>query len=144
MRYPECISHTLLLVHQPTHPAAQRTSACRPPPGPHPGCEVHTQEQGNDEIPGLEDQAKYVPSSFGSAIHANDEEIVVTSMSLIQLVKMANFWLGIRATGVTTGLRRIPAGFYAAVQHDGLEWRTTNKPVLVNNDVVQWDGQIPM
>jgi hypothetical protein len=57
---------------------------------------------------------------------------------------MANFRIGIRATDVTVGLRRIPAGFYAAVQHNGLERRTTNKPVLVNNDVVQWGGPITL
>ena len=42
------------------------------------------------------------------------------------------------------GLQRIPAGFYTAVQHGGLEWRTPNKPVSVNNDVIEWGGPIPM
>lgn len=56
---------------------------------------------------------------------------------------MANVKVGILATDVAAGLRRIPAGFYVAVQHSGLGWRTANKPVLVNNDVVKWGGPIP-
>ena len=64
--------------------------------------------------------------------------------SSTQLTKIANDKVGIRAADVAVGLRRIPAGFYAAVQHSGREWRTENKPVLVNNDVAEWSGPIPM
>jgi hypothetical protein len=57
---------------------------------------------------------------------------------------IANDKVGIRAADVVVGLRRIPAGFYTVVQHSGHEWRTENKPVSANNDVVEWDGPIPM
>ena len=72
---------------------------------------------------------------------------VITSTVLISLhnsSQIAKYKLGIRVTDVAIGLRRIPAGFYVEVQHNGLEWRTTNKPVSVNTDVVEWAGPIPM
>jgi hypothetical protein len=52
--------------------------------------------------------------------------------------------VGIRADDVALGLRRVPSGFYAVVHHSGLEWRTENKRTSVNDDVVEWDGPIPM
>jgi hypothetical protein len=30
----------------------------------------------------------------------------------------------------------VPAGFYAVVHHSGLEWRTNNKPSLVNESLL--------
>ena len=57
---------------------------------------------------------------------------------------MANDDVGVRATDLALGLRRIPAGFYTVVQHSGLEWRTENKRSSVNHDVVAWSGPIPM
>ncbi|KAF8422367.1 hypothetical protein L210DRAFT_952099 [Boletus edulis BED1] len=50
----------------------------------------------------------------------------------------------IRVTDVALGLRRLPVGFYAVVHHSGLEWRTENKPSSMNDDVVEWDGSIPI
>ncbi|KAF8436587.1 CHAT domain-containing protein [Boletus edulis BED1] len=50
----------------------------------------------------------------------------------------------IRATGITLGLRRLPAGFYTIVHHSGLEWRTENKRSSVKGDVVEWSGPIPI
>jgi len=57
---------------------------------------------------------------------------------------MTNDKVGIRATDVTLGLRRVPAGFYTVVHHSGLEWRTELKRSSVNRDVVEWNGPIPM
>lgn len=57
---------------------------------------------------------------------------------------IANDKIGIRAADVAVGLRRVPAGFYTAVEHSGWQWRTENKPVSANNDVVEWGGLIPM
>jgi hypothetical protein len=48
----------------------------------------------------------------------------------------------ILATGLTPGLRRIPAGFYVEVQADDIQWQTTNKPVHVGLDVLEWDQRI--
>ncbi|KAG6373736.1 hypothetical protein JVT61DRAFT_5876 [Boletus reticuloceps] len=50
----------------------------------------------------------------------------------------------IRATNVTVGLRRLPAGFYTVVHHSGLEWRSENKRSSVNDGVVEWSGPIPI
>ncbi|KAF8132583.1 CHAT domain-containing protein [Boletus edulis] len=54
------------------------------------------------------------------------------------------FITSIRATGVTLGLRRFPAGFYTIVHHSGLQWRTENKRSSVKDDVVEWNGPIPI
>ncbi|OAX37690.1 hypothetical protein K503DRAFT_801049 [Rhizopogon vinicolor AM-OR11-026] len=48
----------------------------------------------------------------------------------------------IRVTGLTLGLRMIPAGFYVTVQVNGAQWQTSNKPVHVDLDIVEWNEQI--
>jgi hypothetical protein len=48
----------------------------------------------------------------------------------------------VRATGLTLGLRRIPAGFYVKVQADDVQWQTTNKPINVDCDVLEWNERI--
>ena len=86
-------------------------------------------------------------SSSDASIHTDEnEELLITSMKLILLQSENNInnYVGIRATDVALGLRGIPAGFYAAIHHSGLEWRTENKPSSVNHDVVEWTGPIPM
>ncbi|KAF8127163.1 Alpha/Beta hydrolase protein [Boletus edulis] len=52
----------------------------------------------------------------------------------------------IRVTDVALGLRQLPVrvGFYAMVHHSGLEWRTEIKSSSMNDDVVEWDGSIPI
>ncbi|KAI9462723.1 hypothetical protein HD554DRAFT_2175853 [Boletus coccyginus] len=50
----------------------------------------------------------------------------------------------IRATDVALGLGRFPAGFYTTVRHSGLEWRTENKRSTATDDVVEWNGPIPV
>lgn len=72
--------------------------------------------------------------------------MVITSMNLtsLQLARIANDKVGIQVTDVALGLRRLPSGFYTAVHHSGLEWRTENKRSPVNDDVVEWGGPIPM
>ena len=62
----------------------------------------------------------------------------------IQLARITNDKVGIRATDVALGLRRVPSGFHTVVYHSGLEWRTENKRSLANDDVVEWSGPIPM
>lgn len=62
----------------------------------------------------------------------------------MQFETITNDKVGIRATDVVLHLGRIPAGFYTAVQHSGLAWRTDIKSVSVDNDNVEWDGLIPM
>ncbi|KAG0691936.1 hypothetical protein DFH29DRAFT_616684 [Suillus ampliporus] len=48
----------------------------------------------------------------------------------------------ILATDLGLGLRRVPAGFYVTVQADGTEWRTSNKPVHVDQVAVEWNERI--
>ena len=58
--------------------------------------------------------------------------------------EIVNDKVGIRATDVALGLRRVPSGFHTVVHYNGLEWRTENKPSSTNDDVVEWSGPIPM
>ncbi|KAG1825309.1 CHAT domain-containing protein [Suillus variegatus] len=60
-----------------------------------------------------------------------------TSLGVQQVVITA-----IRATDLTLGLRRIPAGFHVVIKIDGAECQTTNKPVYVDQAVVEWNELI--
>ncbi|KAG2117705.1 CHAT domain-containing protein [Suillus clintonianus] len=46
------------------------------------------------------------------------------------------------ATGLTVGLRRIPAGFHVAVHADGADWQTSNKPAHLDQHVIEWNERI--
>ena len=74
-----------------------------------------------------------------------NEETVITSAKIhfLRSYRIADDEVGIRATDLALGLGRIPAGFYIAVFHSGLEWRTENKAALVESDV-EWSGPISM
>ncbi|KAG1747723.1 CHAT domain-containing protein [Suillus lakei] len=48
----------------------------------------------------------------------------------------------IRATDLALGLRHIPAGFHVTVNADGAECQTSNKPVDVDQAVVEWNEHI--
>ncbi|KAG0694586.1 CHAT domain-containing protein [Suillus ampliporus] len=61
-----------------------------------------------------------------------------THLSGIQCVAIT----AVRATGLTLGLRRIPAGFHVTVQADGVEWQTSNKLVHVDQDIIEWDERM--
>ncbi|KAG1763820.1 CHAT domain-containing protein [Suillus placidus] len=50
--------------------------------------------------------------------------------------------IAIRATDLALGLRRIPAGFHVVVKADGAECQTSNKPVHVDQAVVEWNEPI--
>ncbi|KAG1859841.1 hypothetical protein F4604DRAFT_1930578 [Suillus subluteus] len=45
----------------------------------------------------------------------------------------------IHATDLTLGLQRIPAGFHVIVKTDGAEFQTSNKPVHIDQAVVEWN-----
>ena len=70
--------------------------------------------------------------------------ITGTKLIPLQFANGIDDHTGIRATNIALGLRGIPAGFYAAIHHSGLEWRTENKPSSVSHDVIEWTGPIPM
>ncbi|KAG2337303.1 hypothetical protein BDR05DRAFT_1005121 [Suillus weaverae] len=48
----------------------------------------------------------------------------------------------IRATDLTLGLRRIPAGFHVVLKTECAEFQTSNKPVHVDQAVVEWNELI--
>jgi tetratricopeptide (TPR) repeat protein len=48
----------------------------------------------------------------------------------------------IRATDLTLGLRRIPADFHVVVKTDSDEYQTSNKPVHVDQAIVEWNEPI--
>lgn len=52
--------------------------------------------------------------------------------------------ISIRATDLTLGLRRIPAGFHVTITTDGAEWQTSNMPVHVDQAAVEWNERIPL
>ncbi|KAG2746598.1 hypothetical protein P692DRAFT_20739020 [Suillus brevipes Sb2] len=56
--------------------------------------------------------------------------------------RIDDFSKAIRATDLTLGLRRIPAGFHVAVKADGAEFWTSNKPVHVDQAVIEWHERI--
>jgi len=108
--------------------------------------------QGREESPGSSpgDRPHDLLSVSSTGTHTNGviKETVITSTKFIhfsiQLAKIANDKIGIRATDATLGLRRLPGGFYTIVRHSGLEWRTENKRSSANHDVVEWSGPVPM
>ncbi|KAG2130307.1 CHAT domain-containing protein [Suillus bovinus] len=50
----------------------------------------------------------------------------------------------IRATDLTLGLRRIPAGFHAVIKADDVEYQTSNLSVNLDQAVVEWHERIPL
>ncbi|KAI9574287.1 TPR-like protein [Boletus coccyginus] len=91
--------HALLLVYQLTYLAGWRANPWRS--RPHPECAGNVQEE--EEAPAPGDLPQDVPSPPGGTTHTDEIEEM--------LAKVANDKVGIRATDVALGLRRVPAGF---------------------------------
>ncbi|KAI9454959.1 hypothetical protein HD554DRAFT_301681 [Boletus coccyginus] len=56
-----------------------------------------------------------------------------------------NPWLVItrvRAQNITSGLKRIPAGFYVLIQFNGSQRRTQNKSIRLNDSGLEWEDKI--
>ncbi|KAG2125692.1 CHAT domain-containing protein [Suillus clintonianus] len=83
----------------------------------------------DDTLPALGEEASYPehPQDPGEAHLSGVQQIVVTA---------------IRATDLTLGLQRIPAGFHVVVKTHGIEFQTSNKPVHVDQAVVEWNEPI--
>ncbi|KAG1724863.1 hypothetical protein EDB19DRAFT_293246 [Suillus lakei] len=83
----------------------------------------------DDTLPALEEEPNHSKRTQdpGETHLSGVKQVVITS---------------IRATDLTLGLRRIPAGFYVAVKADGAECQTSNKPVDVDQAVVEWNERI--
>ncbi|KAG2156325.1 hypothetical protein DEU56DRAFT_766531 [Suillus clintonianus] len=83
----------------------------------------------DDTLPALGEETSYPehPQDPGEAHLSGVQQIVVTA---------------IRATDLTLGLQRIPAGFHVVVKARGIEFQTSNKPVHVDQAVVEWNEPI--
>ncbi|KAG1736983.1 hypothetical protein EDB19DRAFT_1006146 [Suillus lakei] len=83
----------------------------------------------DDTLPALGEEPGYAEYTLdpGETYLSGVQQIVITA---------------IRATDLTLGLRRIPAGFHMMVKADGAECQTGNKPVHVDQAVVEWNERI--
>ncbi|KAG0693125.1 CHAT domain-containing protein [Suillus ampliporus] len=83
----------------------------------------------DDPLPPLDEEPSHPEHSQDLGdVHMGDiQQVTITS---------------ILATDLSLGLRRVPAGFYVTVQADGTEWRTSNKPVHVDQVAVEWNERI--
>ncbi|KAG2141110.1 CHAT domain-containing protein [Suillus clintonianus] len=83
----------------------------------------------DNTLPALGEEASYPehPQDLGEAHLSGMQQIVVTA---------------IRATDLTLGLQRIPAGFHVIVKTHDIEFQTSNKPVHVDQAVVEWNEPI--
>jgi len=72
------------------------------------------------------------------------QQVMIMSMCNVSPFSSARIDIvaGFRATDLTLGLKRIPAGFYVIVLVDGAEWQTTNKSVHIDQDIVEWNERI--
>ncbi|KAG1741314.1 TPR-like protein [Suillus lakei] len=82
--------------------------------------------QLDDTLPALGEEPSYQEHTQDSGkVHLSGvQQVVITA---------------IRATDLTLGLRRIPAGFHVVVEADGAECQTSNKPVHVDQAFVEWN-----
>jgi len=71
-----------------------------------------------------------------------DKFPLLVCATYLHSARIDGFYQGIRATDLALGLRRIPAGFYVTVQAEDAKWQTTNKPVYIDADVVEWNERI--
>ncbi|KAG0706232.1 CHAT domain-containing protein [Suillus ampliporus] len=86
----------------------------------------------NDPLPPLDEEPSHPEYSqnLRDVLHMSDiQQLTITS---------------ILATDLSLGLRRIPAGFHVIVEADGAEWRSSNKPVHVDQVVVEWNEYIAL
>jgi len=74
-------------------------------------------------------------------VQCNKSSLLVCDICL-RSARVDNFPEAIRATDLTLGLLRIPAGFHVVVKTDGAESQTSNKPVHVDQAVVEWSESI--
>ena len=72
------------------------------------------------------------------------QQVMIMSMCNVSPFSSARIDIvaGFRATDLTLGLKRIPAGFYVIVLVDGAQWQTTNKCVHIDQDIVEWNERI--
>ncbi|KAG1725972.1 hypothetical protein EDB19DRAFT_1833592 [Suillus lakei] len=71
----------------------------------------------------------------GEARLSGVQQVIITA-------RIDDFPQAIRATDLAFGLRQIPAGFHVVVKADGTECQTSNKPVHVDQAVVEWNERI--
>ncbi|KAG2066684.1 hypothetical protein BDR04DRAFT_1121026 [Suillus decipiens] len=69
-------------------------------------------------------------------------ETCTTRVQRVVITARINDFQAIHATDLTLGLRRIPAGFHVVVKTDGAEFQTSNKPIHVDQAVIEWNELI--
>ncbi|KAG2342069.1 hypothetical protein BDR05DRAFT_949327 [Suillus weaverae] len=69
-------------------------------------------------------------------------ETQITEMQQVVITARVEAFQAIRATDLTLGLRRIPAGFHVVLKTECAEFQTSNKPVHVDQAVVEWNELI--
>ncbi|KAG1727986.1 CHAT domain-containing protein [Suillus lakei] len=122
-----------------------------PPMGEEPSHPEHPQDQGqtdfvfsevlqvavNNTMPDpLDDTLPALGEEPNHPEHTQDPG--ETHLSGVQQVVIT----AIRATDLTLGLRRIPAGFHVVVKAGGAECQTSNKFVHVDQAVIEWNEHI--
>ena len=134
----------LLVCRLLTHPAGQRASSRRLRPQKR-MCRAGTRERGKARTRGPATGCVFFSRlcNVHRRRRRDGHDVYETRFSTL-FAKMANDDVGVRATDLALGLRRIHAGFYTVVQHSSLEWRTENVRSSVNHDIVAWGGPIPM
>ncbi|KAG1747724.1 CHAT domain-containing protein [Suillus lakei] len=91
-----------------------------------------------DSVPDPPDDTLPALGKEPSHLEQHPQDPEETHLSGVQQVVITS----IRATDLTLGLRRIPAGFHVAVKADGAEYQTSNKPVDVDQVIVEWNERI--
>ncbi|KAG1717671.1 CHAT domain-containing protein [Suillus lakei] len=124
---------------------------CPPPMGEEPSHPEHPQDQGQTDFvfsevlqvavnntmqDPLDDTLPALGEEPNHPEHTQDPG--ETHLSGVQQVVIT----AIRATDLTLGLRRIPAGFHVVVKAGGAECQTSNKFVHVDQAVVEWNEHI--
>ncbi|KAG1722063.1 CHAT domain-containing protein [Suillus lakei] len=111
-----------------------------PPVGEEPSHSECHQDPGQTNLNVVPDPLDDTLSALGEEPnhpeHTQDPEH--TRLSGVQQVVIT----AIRATDLAFGLRRIPPGFHVVVKADGTECQTSNKPVHVDQAVVEWNERI--
>ncbi|KIK97045.1 hypothetical protein PAXRUDRAFT_258669 [Paxillus rubicundulus Ve08.2h10] len=83
------------------------------------------------------------PGFSGHSMPPQDRRLVITKM------KATNLFTGLGQIPPTSdlqhisaSLRQIPAGFYVNIFADNKEYKTANKPVIVDGGMAEWDDHI--
>ncbi|KAG1846184.1 CHAT domain-containing protein [Suillus subalutaceus] len=95
-------------------------------------------DPSNDTFPPSAEEPSHLeqyPQDLGETHLTGMQQIVITT-------RIDDITQAIHATDLTLGLRRIPAGFHVVIQTGGAESQTSNKPVHIDQAIVEWNERI--